>query len=172
MNETLERRPGRPRKNPENVLPFELDAQTSELTEQRAPKKGKPSWKPSNLGDIIGKEHGFRYRRVRKEDDNIAKKLEEKWDFVSKVDSPNTSHAFPTGRPNEGKQLDSVVGGRDWVLMRMPEEIAQERDNYINAKINRSVRALSAQTRSDLGRNVPVHGAITQEHRGIKTVID
>lgn len=140
--------------------------------ELETPKKGNASWKPSNLGDITGKEAGYRYRRVRKDDDNIAKKKDEQWEMVSKINAPSAAHVFPDGRPDEGHQVDSVVGGRDWVLMRIPEEIAQERDAYINAKSDRLTKALGSQTRKDLGNNVPMHGAITHNQRGVKTVIE
>lgn len=136
-------------------------------------KKGNRSWRPSNLGDITGKEHGFRYRRVRKDDDNVAKKLEEGWEMVSKINSTETSLAHPTGRPNEGHQLDSTVGGRDWVLMRLDEDTGLSRDDFMNQKTARLERALKNQTQRDLSKEgTAAHGSISIEHRGVKTVIE
>lgn len=147
------KRIGRPPKNPELV------------------KKGTRSWTPSNLGDVLNKEPGYRYRWARKDQDNVAKKQEEQWETVSSLND-SASYGFPSSRPDEGRGLSGVVERRDSILMRMPEETAKQRDEYINSKTERTTRALSSQTRKDLGKNVPMHGAITHDQRGVKTVIE
>lgn len=135
-------------------------------------KKGKKSWSPSNLGDIIKKEDGFRYRRVRKDDDNIAKKVEEGWQFVNGTTDRSAEAVHPSGRPNEPHKLTSNVEGRDWVAMRLDEETAQARDEFINAKTDRTQQALMSQTKRELGKEgAPVHGSITMEKKGVRTII-
>lgn len=135
-------------------------------------KKGKKSWSPSNLGDVQNKESGFRYRWARKDDDNLAKKREEGWEFVSAVNNPKTKSVHPDSRPDEPHTMTSNVERRDSVLMRLDEETAEARDEFINAKTNRSTQALLSQTKQGLGKEgAPIHGSITMEKRGVKTVI-
>lgn len=138
---------------------------------QTTMKKGRTSWTPGNLGDLRGKEDGYRYRRVRKDDDNIAKKQEEGWEFVNATNSPKTKAVHPEGRPDEPNQMGSTVGGRDWVAMRMDEDTGKLRDEYINGKTERMTKALYRQTQDDMSGKAPIHGSITMEKRGVKTVI-
>lgn len=136
-------------------------------------RKGNKSWSPSNLGDVIEKEPGFRYRRVRKDDENIAKKKEEGWEFVSAINSPKTSAIHPTSRPDEPHRLTSNVEGRDWVAMRLDEEWAQKRDDFHNQKTARLEKRLGTQARQDLGKTgAEMHGQIVKERKGVRTVID
>lgn len=148
------RGPGRPPKEPEV-------------------KKGARSWSPSNLGDVIEKEDGFRYRRVRKEDDNVAKKREEGWEFVSGINSSRTQAVHPSSRPDEPHKLTSNVEGRDWVAMRLDDETAKARDDYHNQKVNRIEKRIFTQTKNDLGKEgAAVHGNLTKERKGVRTIIE
>lgn len=135
-------------------------------------KKGNMSWKPAGVLEFTDKDPNYRYRVVRKDDNNLAKKLKEQWEFVSETNDPRVKHNTPTGRPDLGTAMTSVTEGYDWVLMKIPEEVAQERDQYINAKTALTETGLTAQTRRDLGSGVPSHGKITKERHGIKTVIE
>ena len=157
MNEQeLKRGPGRPK-----------------VEEQVIVKKGKKSWSPSNLGDVIEKEPGFRYRRVRKDDENIAKKREEGWEMVSKINSPKTKAIHPESRPDEPHQMTSNVEGRDWVAMRLDEDTALERDKFHNNKIQRLEKRIHSEAKSGLNKDgAPIHGSITKEHKGVRTIID
>jgi len=136
-------------------------------------KKGTKSWSPSNLGDIIEKEPGFRYRRVRKDDDNVAKKLEEGWQFVNAINGPKTQAIHPEGRPDEPHKITSTVEGRDWVAMRLDEETAQARDEFYNEKTARLEKRINTQTKQELYKDgASIHGSITKERRGVKTIIE
>ena len=160
MNEELEvkRGPGRPPKEQDAVPVI---------------KKGTKSWSPSNLGDVIAKDPGFRYRRVRKDDENIAKKREEGWEFVSKINSPSTQAIHPTSRPDEPHKLTSNVEGRDWVAMRLDDETAQSRDQFHNDKTGRLEKRITANTKAELGKEgAAIHGNLTKERRGVRTVIE
>lgn len=134
-------------------------------------KKGNTSWRPSNLGDVLDKEEGFRYRWVRKDDDNVAKKKDEGWEFVSKINSPSTSSIHPAGRPDEPHQLTSNVERRDGVLMRLDDETAKQRDEYVNGLTSRRETGLKLQTQKELKGEASVHGNITKERKGIKTIV-
>lgn len=163
MSEVEKRGPGRPPK-------AETATQEQETV---VVKKGRKSWSPSNLGDVIEKEPGFRYRRVRSDEENVAKKLEEGWEFVSGVNSPRTKAIHPDGRPDEPHKLTSNVTGRDWVAMRLPEETAQQRDVYHNEKTARLEQRINSQTKKELAKEgAAIHGEITKERQGIRTIIE
>lgn len=148
-------------------------------TEKRGPgrppvalKKGNPSWKPANVDETFGKEDGYRYRWINKDEANLAKKKQERWEVVSGIGGQNTTTEAGTGRIDDGKQLTSVRERFGQVLARMPEEDAKQRDNYFNNESARRVKALRKQAQKDLGdADAPIHGSISMEKRGIRTVI-
>lgn len=156
MNEAAEvkRGPGRP---PKEDTPI---------------KKGNSTWKPANILDIYDKEAGYTYRIVEKSPRNVAKKQREGWEVISGVQSAGTANA-PNNYLNNGSQMTSVIEGHDYVVMRIPEEMAQERTDYFNAESGRRMSALKRQTGDDLGKvaGAPVHGSITMEKKGIRTII-
>lgn len=137
-----------------------------------APKKGKPTWQPANVVDVIDKEPGYRYRLIEKSQRNLAKKQQEGWEILSGLNAVKTTAEIGYGRINDGKPLTSVHEGMDYVVGRMPEEIAEERDAYVNAKTKRMTDALRKQTQEGLNKSdAPIHGSITMEKRGVRTVI-
>ncbi len=123
-------------------------------------KKGKSSWKPASLNEFNDKEDGYRYRMARKDPENLARKASEGWETVSKVNSPDTKH---------------VDAGRDWILQRIPEELAQERDAYYQNENDRRTAGLTAHVKREMqnkGGNAPVHGEITISSRSGTQVIE
>lgn len=153
MTEDLQpekRGPGRPPKADSDVAPV---------------KKGKPTWKPANVDEVFDKQPGYRYRWARSDEDNIARKKAEQWE----VDEGTTVEGG-YGRIDEGKPLTSVRKRRDAILMKIPEEIALERDEYINNKTARQIAGLKKQTQKD-SPHAPIHGSISMEKRGIRTII-
>lgn len=153
------RGPGRPRK--------ELET-----------KKGNKTWTPSNLGDLLKKEEGKRYRWVRNEPDNIAKKEAEGWEFVNGTNTPRTLGAFSSNRLDEPHQLTSNPTRRDSVAMWLDDEgedsLAKQRDRYHNDKVERREKSLFAGTKKDLAKegSAPIHGNLTKERKGVRTVIE
>lgn len=128
-------------------------------------KKGNSSWKPASLNDFTNKEEGFRYRMSRKDPNNLAKKAQEGWENVSAVTSPNIQHE-ETNRLDLGKAISSVQEGHDWILQRLPEELAQGRDDYYNNESDRRVMGLTAHVKKDLGKEgAASHGEITISSR-------
>lgn len=137
-------------------------------------KKGKSSWRPASLNEFFDKEPGYRYRMSRKDPGNLAKKSAEGWETVSGIQSAQTKHDEPE-RIQDGKPLTSVQDGHDWVLQRIPEETAQERDAYYNNETERRTLGLTAHLKKDMkdkGGNAPVHGDITISSRKGTQVIE
>lgn len=157
------RKPGRPR-------------QTEETMPKRASslKKGNSSWTPASLNEFTGKEDGYRYRMSRKDSQNLSKKAQEGWETVSSIQSGNILQQS-TNRIDDGAQLTSVHEGYDWVLQRLPEEIAKERDAYYNNESHRRVASLTSHFKNEMkkhGGNAPTHGEITISSRTGTQIID
>ncbi len=161
-----------------DLNPVKLDKR---LKENRAPlpkaalKKGNPTWSPANVAEIQGKEDGYRYRKIRKDTDNISRKKQEGWDIVSGINGQETSSQAGYGRINDGTALTSAREGTDWVLGRIPEEEAQKRDAYFNNETARRTQGLTAHIKKDIrekGGNAPVHGDITISSRTGTQVIE
>lgn len=154
---TEKRGPGRP---PQTEVPL---------------KKGRSTWKPANVLDILDKEPGYRYRVAEKSARNIAKKQREGWEIVSAINSPNTDNKSIGNGVDLGKQMGSVLDGHDYIIMRIPEDMAQERDDYFNGESSRRMSALKRQTTEEFSKigkdGAPVHGSITIEKKGIRNII-
>lgn len=141
-------------------------------SEGESVKKGKRSWKPASLNEFDNKEPGYRYRMVRKDPDNLAKKESEGWEKVSAIQGSKTEHNDPQ-RINEPKRLTSVQEGKDWVLARMPEELAQERDDYYQNETNRRVAGLTAHMKKETAaQGTNTHGNITISSRTGTQIIE
>lgn len=135
-------------------------------------KKGNASWKPANVVDVINKEEGFRYRLIRKDDTNIAKKKQEGWELLSGINAQGTDVQAGYGRINDGKKVSSVLEGHDYVVGRIPEDIAKERDAYYNNESDRRTKALYRDAKKDAAQSKgEIHGEITIERKGVRTVI-
>lgn len=157
MSDTPEqtRKPGRPK---------------SQSTEKPV-KKGKSSWQPASVTDVVDKEPGYRYRWINKNPDNMAKKEAEGWDLVNGLTS-DRAIASDDGRIDSGKQLTSTYEKCDVILARMPEETALERDAYIADKTKRRTLGLTAHLKKEVGKSAPVHGEITISSLREQQVID
>lgn len=139
--------------------------------EQNVLKKGKPSWKPASLNIFDNLEPGYRYRMMRKDPENLAKKYQEGWEAVSGTQSPDTKHQAP-GTIGDHQPLTSVLEGKDWIMGRIPEEVGQARDEYIQTKTDRRTRGLTAHIKKDLAESgAPMHGEITiSSRKGTQTL--
>lgn len=126
-------------------------------------KKGKASWKPASLNEFFNKEPGYHYRMASKDPTIQAQRAQEGWENVSKISSPQTSHDEP-GRINDGNKLTSVVEGHDWILQRLPDELAESRIDYFNDLTERRTKGLTSHLKKEIkdkGGNAPVHGNIS-----------
>lgn len=138
----------------------------------RPAKKGKSTWKPASLNEFDNKEPGYRYRMSRKDPENLAKKEAEGWETVSNTNSPSTEHIDP-GHTGSAKPLTSVLEGRDWVMQRIPEELAQERDAYYSEVTERRTAGLTAHMKKEIAKEgAETHGNITISSRTGTQVIE
>ena len=92
-------------------------------------------WKPASRIDIPEelKIPGFRYRACNTmQTGNIQKKLSEGW-IVDKELSKKMEHVATI---DDGKKLDGTTRFRELIVMRMPEEVAKQRDEYYAKRTN------------------------------------
>lgn len=155
LSQDIKRGPGRPKS----------------IADELPVKKGKRSWKPASLNEFQNKDPNFRYRMVRKDPDNLAKKEAEGWEKVSAIQGNQTKHDDPQ-RIDLPKPMTSVQEGKDWVLARIPEELALERDEYYNKESARRVEGLTAHIKKETGKHgTDTHGNITISSRaGTQTI--
>ncbi len=145
------------------------------LTNSPSIKKGNSTWSPANVAEIEGKEEGYRYRKIRKDADNVARKKQEGWEIVSGVNGQSTTAQAGNGRINDGSSLTSVREGTDWILGRMPEEVALKREAHFNGETERRTKGLTAHLKKEMnnkGGGASVHGDITISSRHGTQVIE
>jgi hypothetical protein len=130
-------------------------------------KAGRRSWRPANLLDIEGKDSNFRYRMCRSDDANLSRKLQEGWEFVNATTDPE-ARVIGAGTVNDGRSVDTTQRQRELVAMRLPEELARERDEHYAEEVQRRKRDLKRKAQSEMGadakgRSAPVTGKIIIE---------
>lgn len=156
----------------------ELEQAITGRTRKEPVKKGTTSWTPSNLGEVINKEPGFRYRWARNDPDNVAKKHAEGWETVNGTTNSSTTAKFSSSRLDEPSQMTSTPMRRDAVLMRLDDDgvdsTAQQRDRYHNEKVEKLEKRIYAGTKKELvsDSGAPIHGNLTKERKGVRTVIE
>jgi hypothetical protein len=123
-------------------------------------KKGKTSWKPASVTDVVDKDPSKRYRLVNKDADNLAKKRAEGWEIETKA-TGGSAKLVPDGQINTGSNLGSTYERKDVILMSMPEEMAQERNKYFDEMTQRRTQGLTAHLKKELKGTAPTHGKIT-----------
>ncbi len=135
-------------------------------------KKGNRSWQPASY-EVLNKKPGYGYRKVAAGTDSIAKHLAEGWEFESAANGADT---VLTGgnRVFGGTRLDTVRGGADFVLMRIPEETLKQRNAYFNKRAEAQMSTVGQNLAEQKGE-AKAHGETTiQRPNGqtIKTVIE
>lgn len=134
-------------------------------------KKGRSSWQPASVTDVVNKEDGYRYRLLNKDPDNLAKKQAEGWDIV--VGNKDSAKLLDSGNLEHGAQMTSAFERRDVILARMPEEVALERDAYFDNKTARRTAGLTAHIKKEVAKEgAETHGGITISSRKGQQVIE
>lgn len=134
-------------------------------------KKGKPVWKPASAMEVINKEPGYRYRWANKTADNLSKKELEGWETVNGLQADGSRH-MDSGRIDDGKPMTSISERHDCLLMRMPEELGEARDEYMRHKTEQRTRALTAHLKEAAREEgTAMHGEITiSSRKGVQTI--
>jgi hypothetical protein len=130
-------------------------------------KKGNRSWSPPT-GDVIQKEKGFGYRWTNP--DEIPARLQEGWELVQAKDGQTT---FMNGKDRVfgGVPLDTVVAKKNTVLMRMADELVEQRNAYYGKKAHMQANSIKAKAQ-ELSDGGVTHGDVTMNGRPVQTIIE
>jgi len=131
-------------------------------------KKGRASWKPARHFDIRNKDPNYRYRMALNDPGNIEKKQAEGWIVVDRNSNIAGSQSLPNPS-TDGQALASPVTYREHVLMVLPNEQAEARDEYFAERASIRERQIKRELESEFsaaagpGARAPIHGKIVIE---------
>lgn len=111
--------------------PYNITKRVQHLKAKRK-LKGNAAWKPASVLNVPIKEPGYTYRFRLKDPENIQRVLVEGWEFVTKP-SGHEAPAVDTLAnmvDDTGRLKTSLTEFRELILMRLPDELKQERDEY------------------------------------------
>lgn len=117
--------------------------------------KGKPSWRPARMLDLENRANGYRYRWCDTDDANLRKKLAEGWVYVNKETGHPVEHIDPDLQ-HGGKSPDGSVKYRDLIVMALPEEIAQQRDEYFAELSKNQLEGVNENAASNMEKVGPM----------------
>lgn len=117
------------------------------------PKKGKPSWDVASTllvynqrGNMFSEgDDGFVYRWEENDPHKIMLQKSRGWEIVSDVATTGISRGADADSVEDGKQLTSVNEYRELVLMRLPEEQAADRRQYMQDKADRQMDIVTGE---------------------------
>jgi len=127
---------------------------------KKVAKKGNRRWAPAAPLGIKAKDPSNRLRWVHAEPANMLKKRAEGWEQASVGDAV---HDRPNGVESGSGTPAGVLEYRDMVLMKMPEEMAREREAYYRNASQEQVSGLKTRAKRDIRAKtgVTVEGDIT-----------
>jgi hypothetical protein len=127
---------------------------------KKVAKKGNRSWRPAAPLGIKAKDPSNRLRWVHAEPANMLKKRAEGWE---QADVGDAVHDRPNGVESGSGTPAGVLEYRDMVLMKMPEEMAREREAYYRNASQEQVSGLKTRAKRDIRAKtgVTVEGDIT-----------
>lgn len=110
-------------------------------------KKGNRSWTPAAPLAIRSKDPASRLRWVHTDPANMLKKRAEGWEQANRHDA---IHDRPNGVESGIGAPTGVLEYRDMVLMKIPEEMAREREAYYREVSQQQLSGLTARARNDI----------------------
>lgn len=128
-------------------------------------KKGKPSWRPASMLDVPDKMPGFRPRWCSNDPLNLQRKKAEGWIPATEINGIRMTHDHPD-KMGDGHPLTSVTEYRDMILMALPEDLAEARDEYFQQKTDAQTGSLKINAEEEAAKTGPdarVHGKIVIE---------
>lgn len=113
----------------------------------KAVKKGSRSWAPAAPLGIKSKDPAYRLRWVHAEPANMLRKRAEGWEQAGRNDAV---HDRPNGVESGAGTPAGVLEYRDMVLMKIPEEMAQEREVYYRTQAQQQLSGLTARAKTEI----------------------
>ena len=135
------------------------DTKTPRASQTRSKSERPKVWVPPSSLDAPKPPEGFRYRWIRAESmgfqdtKNIAGRLREGYELVRAEEVQNASD-YPVGE--DGKYKGVVgVGGR--LLAKVPNEIAQQRQDYMARKHEDRSEAVNNDLMKEQDQRMPIN---------------
>jgi|TARA_R110000824_G_scaffold4549_2_gene21928 hypothetical protein len=136
---------------------MENDKKTSRASQTRSKTERPKVWTPPSSLDAPKAPDGYRHRWIRVEtmgfDDtkNVQGKLRSGWELVRADQYPGSEYPII----NEGK-YKGMIGVGGLVLARIPEEIAQQRDEYFRSMTREANEALEHDLKREQHKSMPI----------------
>ena len=136
---------------------MEKDTKTSRASQTRSKTERPKVWTPPSSLDAPKAPDGYRHRWIRVEtmgfDDtkNVQGKLRSGWELVRADQYPGSEYPTIT----EGK-YKGMIGVGGLVLARIPEEIAQSRDEYFRSMTRDANEALEYDLKKEQHKSMPI----------------
>lgn len=116
-------------------------------------KKTTMPWKPARITEIPEnlKDHRFVYRQCNtQKTGNIQKKLQEGWE-IDHILSKKLNELYGLTRTlQDGSPMDSTFQIRELIVMRMPKEMAHERNEYYRKRSSIDRKSIERGMRDNL----------------------
>ena len=132
---------------------------TSRANQTRSKSERPKVWVPPSSLDAPPAPDGFRYRWIRAESvgfqdtKNVTSRLREGYELVRAEEIENASD-YPVVEDGKYK---GVVGVGGLLLAKVPEEIAQQRQNYMKAKADGMDEAINNDLMKEQDNRMPIN---------------
>lgn len=118
------------------------------------PKKGKPSWDVASTllvynqrGDMFGEgDDGFVYRWEENDPHKLQLQKSRGWQVVSDLSTTGISRGAEADKVDDGKPLTTVHEYKELVLLRLPEELAADRRQYMQEQADKQMDIVTGGT--------------------------
>lgn len=132
-------------KRAERAAAKEAVAVTNDAPSEPIAKKQRSPWKPARVLDIPAhlKDPRYRYRFCDTgRTGNIQKKIQEGWEIDRELGRKLNEIQGLNTTINDGSPIDSTVRLRELIVMRIPREMAEERNAYYLKRADLTSRAV------------------------------
>ena len=135
----------------------ENDKRTSRASQTREKTSQKKVWSPPSSLDAPPAPTGFRHRWVRAESlgfndtKNVSGRIRQGYELVRADEYPDSDYPIV-----EDGKYSGVIGVGGLVLARVPEEIAQQRNEYYASQHQEKVKAMDNDLMKEEHPSMPI----------------
>lgn len=135
---------------------------SEEATKKRVKKKGSRSWRPAAPLALKSRDPSFRMKWGYTDPARMMRAQAEGW---VPADPGDAVHDRPSGIDAGKGTPSSIVEYRDMVLLKMPEELAKERDAYYREAATTQLNTIKTRAKKEIRQQtgVTVDGSVTIE---------
>jgi len=128
----------------------------------KAKKTGSRSWRPAAPLALKSRDPAFRLKWGRSDPAQMMRARAEGW---VQADPKDAIHDRPNGVEGGQGAPAGVTEYRDMVLLKMPEELARERDAYYREAAQKQLRGIRTRAKREIRQQtgISVEGEVTIE---------